>query len=65
LDRQPFDRIVRWRTVAKVLSMGLVTGIRFLVPMFCCDVQKIVAYGATIRDGGTGSTKVRAGRCTR
>ena len=22
LDRQPFDRIVRWRTVAKVLSMG-------------------------------------------
>src|SRR5467141_1434415 len=23
LDRQPFDRIVRWRTVAKVLSMGL------------------------------------------
>ena len=23
-DRQPFDRIVRWRTVAKVLSMGLV-----------------------------------------
>src|SRR6266481_4302750 len=24
LDRQPFDRIVRWRTVAKVLSMGLV-----------------------------------------
>ena len=24
LDRQPFDRIVRWRTVAKVISMGLV-----------------------------------------
>src|SRR5437660_11502374 len=24
LDRQPFDRMVRWRTVAKVLSMGLV-----------------------------------------
>src|SRR5438270_5149609 len=24
LDRQPFDRIVRWRTVVKVLSMGLV-----------------------------------------
>src|ERR1700688_4174647 len=24
LDRHPFDRIVRWRTVAKVLSMGLV-----------------------------------------
>jgi hypothetical protein len=23
-DRQPFDRIVRWRPVAKVLSMGLV-----------------------------------------
>jgi hypothetical protein len=26
LERQPFDRIVRWRTVAKVLSIGLVTG---------------------------------------
>ncbi len=24
----------------------------------------VVAYGATIRDRGTGSTKVRAGRCT-
>jgi hypothetical protein len=24
LDRQPFDRIVRWRTVAKMLSIGLV-----------------------------------------
>jgi hypothetical protein len=24
---------------------------------------EIAAYGATIRDGGTGSTKVRAGRC--
>src|SRR5207253_8693550 len=24
LDRHPFDRMVRWRTVAKVLSMGLV-----------------------------------------
>ena len=24
LDRQPFDRMVRWRTVAKMLSMGLV-----------------------------------------
>ena len=23
-DRQPFDRMVRWRTVAKVLSMGFV-----------------------------------------
>ena len=24
LDGHPFDRMVRWRTVAKVLSMGLV-----------------------------------------
>jgi hypothetical protein len=39
LDRQPFDRIVRWRTVAKVLSMGLVTGIRFSVLMFGCGFQ--------------------------
>jgi hypothetical protein len=29
LDRQPFDRIVRWRTVAKVLSIGLVVRKRF------------------------------------
>src|SRR5258708_34165790 len=25
-DRQPFDRIVRWRTVANVLSMGVGVG---------------------------------------
>ena len=30
LDRHPFDRIVQWRTVAKVLSMGFVTGMRVL-----------------------------------
>jgi hypothetical protein len=29
LDRQPFDRIVRWRTVAKVLSIGSVVRKRF------------------------------------
>ncbi len=39
LDRHPFDRIVRWRTVAKVLSMGLVTGMRVSVPMSGCDCQ--------------------------
>lgn len=42
----------------------LVTGMRILVPMFGW-VLRGVAYAASIRDGGTGSTKVRAGRCRR
>jgi hypothetical protein len=45
-------------------SRGFVTGMRIVVPMFGHD-QQIVAYGATIRDRGTGSTKVRAGRSIR
>src|SRR4029079_12045977 len=48
LDRHPFDRIVRWRTVAKVLSMGFVTGMRFLGANVLAAVFYIVAYGATI-----------------
>ena len=32
-ERHPFDRVVRWRTVAKVLSIGLVTGMRMAVPI--------------------------------
>lgn len=35
-DREPFVRTVRWRTVAKTLSIGFVTGMRFLVPMSGC-----------------------------
>src|ERR1700730_15639746 len=39
-DRQPFDRMVRWRTVAKVLSMGLVVR-----KCFQCDRL----YGSCVR----------------
>jgi hypothetical protein len=39
---------VRWRTVAKVLSMGFVTGMRFLGANVLAAVFYIVAYGATI-----------------
>ena len=45
-------------------SRGLVTGMRISVPMFGW-VPRDLAYAASIRDRGTGSTKVRAGRCTR
>jgi hypothetical protein len=38
-DRDPFVRTVRCRTVANTLSIGFVTGIRFLVPMFGCGVR--------------------------
>ncbi|MGY3413150.1 hypothetical protein ACVWZV_009316 [Bradyrhizobium sp. GM5.1] len=48
LDRQPFDRMVRWRTVAKVLSMGLVTGMRVSRCRCSAAVFCVVAYGATI-----------------
>ncbi|MBB4264008.1 hypothetical protein GGD64_008080 [Bradyrhizobium sp. CIR3A] len=40
--------MVRWRTVAKVLSMGLVTGMRCLGANVPAAVLYIVAYGATI-----------------
>jgi len=44
--------------------MALVTGMRSAVPMF--DRGKLaLVYGATIRDRGTGSTMVRAGRRVR
>jgi hypothetical protein len=52
------------RSLAFRASMAFVTGMRSLVPTFGHD-QQIVAYGATIRDRGTGSTKVRAGRSVR
>ena len=38
-DRQPFDRIVLWRTVANVLSIGFVTGMRNAEPMFGCGFK--------------------------
>jgi hypothetical protein len=51
LDEQPLKKI---RNRFKI--SGADVRLRF---------SRIVAYGATIRDGGTGSTKVRAGRSTR
>ncbi len=48
-----------------VRSMAFVTGMRMAVPRVPAVIGLIAAYGATIRDRGTGSTKVRAGRCTR
>ncbi|MDA9543153.1 hypothetical protein ACM43_00935 [Bradyrhizobium sp. CCBAU 45321] len=47
-DNEPLVRTVLCRTVANTLSMGLVTGMRWLganVPLRC---SYIVAYGATI-----------------
>jgi hypothetical protein len=51
-DRQPFDRMVRCRTVAKVLSMGFVTGMKIAVPARSAGTGLVPAYGATIRDEG-------------
>ena len=44
---------------------GLVTGMRVLGADVPAATVTVSAYGATVRDRGTGSTKVRAGRCTR
>ena len=63
-DRQPFVFTVLRRTVAKVLSIGFVTGMQIAVPMFGPD-SRISVYAASIRDRGTGSTMVRAGRSAR
>lgn len=45
-------------------EMALVTGMKIPVPMFGPD-SCIRVYAASIRDRGTGSMKVRAGRSTR
>jgi hypothetical protein len=52
LERHPLDRIVRWRTVANELSMGLVTGMRIPVPAHPAEAALVLAYGVTIRDEG-------------
>ena len=57
LDRQPFGRMVRWRTVAKVLSMGLVTGMRVSRCQCSAAIFKIVAYGATIGTEAPGARR--------
>ena len=51
-ERQPFDLTVRCRTVANVLSIGFVTGMRITVPAHPARTAWVLAYGATIRDEG-------------
>src|SRR5207248_6438555 len=55
-ERHPLERTVRCRTVANVLSMGLVTGMKIAVPACSAGIGLVPAYGATIRTRGTGST---------
>src|SRR5664279_4083564 len=62
LDRHPFDRIVRWRTVAKVLSMGLVVRRCFQcsagksyqqrVPILAQAVGRLLVFGRVALDEG-------------
>ena len=54
-DRQPFDRIVRWRTVANVLSIGLVTGMSFVGASM--DYGSAFDVGSDHRDRGARSTE--------
>jgi hypothetical protein len=51
-ERQPLDRTVRCRTVANVLSIGFVTGMRIPVPAHPAGTALVLAYGVTIRDEG-------------
>ena len=45
--------------------MAFVTGMRIAGAEVLAAGDEPAAYGATIRDGGAGSTKVWAGRCIR
>ena len=56
-ERHPFERIVLCRLVAKVLSMGLVTGMKDSGADYPAGILVVPAYGETIRDRGAGSTK--------
>ena len=51
-ERQPLDRTVLCRTVANVLSIGFVTGMRITVPARPAWIALVLAYGVTIRDEG-------------
>jgi hypothetical protein len=51
-ERHPRDRTVRCRTVANVLSIGFVTGMRIAVPFRQAGTTLVLAYGVTIRDEG-------------
>jgi hypothetical protein len=53
------------RSLAFKDSMALVTGMRVAGTEVLAAGEEPAAYGATIRDGGAGSTKVWAGRCIR
>ena len=55
--------LVRRLISALVRSIGLVTGMRRAGPPFRPSAFVAAAYAASIRDRGSGSTKVRAGRC--
>lgn len=59
----PLVRTAR-RSLELSASMALVTGMRIGGADVPAALVKAAAYGATIRDRGTGSTKVRAGRST-
>jgi len=52
LERQPFDRVLRWRTVTNALSIGFVTGMRITVPARLAWIALVLAYGVTNRDEG-------------
>src|SRR5215831_6568815 len=62
-ERHPLERTVRCRTVANVLSMGLVTGMKIAVPTCSAGIGLVPAYGATIRDEGHWEHAEWAGRC--
>jgi len=64
-ESAPFVRTVRCRTVAKTLLIGSVIGMRGPGSTFQPPVFVLAAYAASIRDRGSGSTKVRAGRRVR
>jgi hypothetical protein len=51
-ERQRLDRTVLCRTVANVLSIGFVTGMRITVPARPAWIALVLAYGVTIRDEG-------------
>jgi hypothetical protein len=56
--------LIDLRMILFRLSIAFVTGMRISVPMFGSD-SRIRVYATSIRDRGTGSTRVRAGRSIR
>jgi hypothetical protein len=67
-DPGPPVILVRCLTVAKVDSIGLVTGMKISASAGSADRSSLVgrwwsAYGATVRDRGAGSEAGWAGRC--